>query len=278
MGNTQAQQTSTDSSSSKTPDQKEEEEESRITCEICIEPIPGNKKFKNKKRCAHSFCTDCIAKYIEAKMEEDASEVKCPGLHCEKPLDPISCRSILPQRQFERWCDVLCETAVLKWERVYCPYQDCSALILNECGERNVKKTKCPNCKKLLCYLCKIPWHEGVDCERTVEMRERNEILFAELAQRRKWTRCPICKHCVELVSGCPVVRCRFASFSTSSFRLIGPYFVLNHKSVDWKQAKVADFVVQGMFLTIDALALEWYCRTESINHLIMDRPFATEV
>ncbi|XP_042496568.1 E3 ubiquitin-protein ligase RNF144A-like isoform X2 [Macadamia integrifolia] len=216
MGNTQAQHSSTGSSSAKAPYQKEEKEEeeeeaeeSRITCEICIEPIPKSQKFKNKKRCDHSFCTDCIAKYIEAKMEEElASNLKCPGLNCEVPLDPISCRSILTQRQFEKWCDVLCEATVLKWERVYCPYQDCSALILNECGESGVKKTKCPNCKKLFCYLCKIPWHVGLGCERTVEMRERNEILFTELVQRKRWTRCPICKHCVELVSGCPVVRC----------------------------------------------------------------------
>ncbi|KAJ4963841.1 hypothetical protein NE237_023780 [Protea cynaroides] len=204
MGNIQGKQISR--GSSKALNQKEEEESS-FTCEICIEPIPGNKKFKNKKRCAHSFCTDCIAKYIEAKMEGEAA-MKCPGLHCERQLDPISCRAILSQRQFESWSDVLCQAAVLKWERAYCPYPECSTLILNECGE-SVKKSNCPNCKKLFCYQCKIPWHAGFGCDKTVEMRERNDVLFAELAQRRKWIRCPSCNHCVELASGCPVVRCR---------------------------------------------------------------------
>ncbi|OVA06802.1 zinc finger protein [Macleaya cordata] len=76
-----------------------------FTCEICIEPVPLNQKFENTKtiECSHPFCTDCIAKYIQVKVEEDnTSEIKCPNIDCNVILDPLSCRSILPPKVFEK--------------------------------------------------------------------------------------------------------------------------------------------------------------------------------
>ncbi|KAL6343334.1 hypothetical protein AAG906_022409 [Vitis piasezkii] len=31
-------------------------------------------------------------------------------------------------------------------------------------------------------------------------------MLFGELVETKKWSRCPSCGHCVELVEGCPNV------------------------------------------------------------------------
>ncbi|XP_043720897.1 probable E3 ubiquitin-protein ligase RNF217 [Telopea speciosissima] len=194
-----------------TPDQnskEKEEEDSRFTCAICIEPVSQNKLFKNKKRCTHPFCLDCIAKYIEVKVEDHITEMKCPGLNCEKLLDPLSCRRILSPQVFEKWCDVLCNSAVLRCERVYCPFSDCSTLILNECKD-NVRRTMCPNCKNFFCFNCKCPWHAGFQCNENGEVRDRNDILFAKLVERKNWTRCPTCNQCVELHTGCLVVKCR---------------------------------------------------------------------
>ncbi|KAF9616145.1 hypothetical protein IFM89_028611 [Coptis chinensis] len=179
-----------------------------FTCEICIEPVSRDRRFK---KCSHnnSYCVDCMAKYIEAKLEDyNVSEIKCPGLECHEILDPLSCRSILSTRVFERWCDVLCESTLLQCETAYCPYTDCSAVILNECGGK-VRKTKCPNCNKLLCFECKVPWHACYSCNETGEMRDANEVLLGRLMEKKKWKRCPVCRHGVELVSGCPVVTCR---------------------------------------------------------------------
>ncbi|KAF5193835.1 Rbr-type e3 ubiquitin transferase [Thalictrum thalictroides] len=181
-----------------------------FTCEICVEPVSSYKRFKSNKNCVHrSYCLDCIAKYIEVKIQEyNMSEIKCPGLECTEVLDPLRCRSILPVRVFESWCDALCETTLLQWQRVYCPYSDCSALILNECGS-NVVKTKCPNCKRFLCYKCGVPWHPGYRCNETGQFRGQNDFLLCQLMNERKWRRCPACSHGVELRSGCKFVRCR---------------------------------------------------------------------
>ncbi|KAJ4951737.1 hypothetical protein NE237_028569 [Protea cynaroides] len=99
---------------------------------------------------------DCIAKYIETKLEERVAKVPCPAMNCEKLLDPLSCRWILSAGLFEKWCVLLCDSAVRKHESAYCPFTDCSALILNECRE-NITRSECPNCKKFLCFQCKLP-------------------------------------------------------------------------------------------------------------------------
>ncbi|XP_042492758.1 probable E3 ubiquitin-protein ligase RNF144A isoform X2 [Macadamia integrifolia] len=187
-----------------------EEEVQSLTCEICVEPMTETKKFSNNKRCAHPFCLDCIVKYIEAKIGENSTaEVPCPASNCDKFLDPISCRPILPAGLFERWCDVLCESAVLRGEssHCYCPSAGCSTLVLNECGGI-ITKSECPNCKKLFCFQCKITWHVGFGCNETEQLRDENDFLFGELVVRNNWKRCPNCKFRVEKLDGCRSIQC----------------------------------------------------------------------
>ncbi|OVA13644.1 zinc finger protein [Macleaya cordata] len=228
-----------------------------FTCEICIEPIPLNQEFKNYNNNPHHrhyhhhhFCSGCIAKYIEVKVEDysNATEViiKCPSINCDMVLDPLSCRSILPQRVFDRWCAVLCESAVLnlalpegfsssapagshnrrrRRRRVYCPFPDCSELILNECGDDiGVTRTECPNCKKLFCFPCQIPWGTSHQCnssnnsemmmmsEEEINIRDRNDILLLEMVKPNRWARCPTCNHCIERTYGCAIITCRVDS------------------------------------------------------------------
>ncbi|XP_024458676.2 E3 ubiquitin-protein ligase RSL1 isoform X2 [Populus trichocarpa] len=184
------------------PGQLQQEEDSNFTCEICIEPMLAIRKFKNGSLCKHPFCLDCIAKYIEVKVEETTGCIECPGLNCKQLLDPLSCNCIISKPIFEKWCDHLCDSTVLGSESCYCPYQDCSVLVLNECRDK-LTKIKCPNCKKSFCFLCKIPWHAGYQCNESRHLRDRNDILVGELIEEKKWTRCYNCGHSVERVSGC---------------------------------------------------------------------------
>ncbi|XP_015581564.1 E3 ubiquitin-protein ligase RSL1 [Ricinus communis] len=188
--------------------EQKEEVVSSFTCEICIEPMLSNKKFENASLCTHPFCLDCISKYVEVKVEGFIGNIKCPGTSCKHPLDPLSCRSIISKPVFDKWCDLLCDSVVSGVERCYCPYRDCSALVLNECKDK-LKKIKCPNCKKNLCYVCKIPWHAGYQCNESGQLRDRNDVLIGELIEEKKWTRCYNCGHSVERVSGCRDVKCK---------------------------------------------------------------------
>ncbi|KAL8096915.1 hypothetical protein AgCh_030122 [Apium graveolens] len=204
MGNTQQRATQTQENL----EENDQENGSIMTCEICIEPIClPSKKFKNQEKCAHPFCEECVIKYIEVKIDERVCEIKCPALNCVHFLDPFSVRPLIAPNVFDKWCDLLCENAVLGFERCYCPYRDCSVLIVNECGGC-VKQSKCPKCGKMFCFSCKIAWHAGYRCEEGRELRDRNDVAFGMLAERRKWKRCPVCLHFVELVSGCSIVKC----------------------------------------------------------------------
>ncbi|XP_074343524.1 E3 ubiquitin-protein ligase RSL1-like [Apium graveolens] len=180
-----------------------------FTCEICIEPVSSSaKKIKSNASCMHPFCTDCLAKYIQAKLDDSVAIIKCPALHCEQLLDPFFCRLIISAELFSKWCDCLCESSVLPLKRSYCPYQDCSALIINECGG-SVRKSTCPNCKKLFCYTCEVPWHAGYWCTESRQMRDANDIMFGELVEKFNWTRCPRCGQAVERGDGCKTILCR---------------------------------------------------------------------
>nr|GMD02578.1 probable E3 ubiquitin-protein ligase RNF217 [Ipomoea batatas] len=147
------------------------------------------RKFKNRDSCSHPFCSDCIVKYIAVKLECNAAKIQCPALDCGEFLDPIACRTLLgPQ------------------------LRNCSVLIVNECGG-TVKRSKCPSCKVLLCFHCKLPWHAGFRCEESRELRDRNDVAFGVLAEQKRWARCPRCRHFVERIEGCKIINCRSVPF-----------------------------------------------------------------
>nr|XP_043639443.1 putative E3 ubiquitin-protein ligase ARI4 [Erigeron canadensis] len=183
-----------------------------FTCEICMEPdILLNFKFNNNnKRCRrrHPFCTDCMIKYIQVKLEANVSRIKCPAITCKRYLKPLSCRPKIASQVFEKWCDVLCESSVLRVDRAYCPNIECGELILNECGG-DLTRCVCPCCKKPYCFRCKVPWpHEG----RTICLKAeeaQNEVAFDHVSKLNEWQRCPGCRQCVERINGCNQVRCR---------------------------------------------------------------------
>ncbi|KAI3871585.1 hypothetical protein MKX03_005768 [Papaver bracteatum] len=204
-----------------------------FTCEICIEPVLENQKFKNMEMdgCLHPYCTDCIVKYIEVKVNHDnIAEIKCPNSNCTVFLNALSCRPILPTFVFEKWCRVLCESVVLMesskggfaYGRSYCPFRECSELVLNECvmtisfsstsTSSTIRKSTCPNCKKIFCFHCMVPWKENHRCHRRgnlVNDVDRNDLLFLETARQQKWTRCPNCSCYVERKRGCSLMTCR---------------------------------------------------------------------
>ncbi|XP_047312658.1 E3 ubiquitin-protein ligase RSL1-like [Impatiens glandulifera] len=178
---------------------EQQSELATFTCEICIEPtLSPEQRFKNKDLCTHPFCKDCITKYIQVKVEDDnIASIKCPGLCCDYDLDPLSCRLILPIKLFEKWCDFLCKDTILGLNHCYCPNQQCSALVVNECG-RDLKRSVCPNCKKTFCFKCNTLWHAGFSCEESGATRDANDVAFGILAERNAWKRCPRCRHYVQ--------------------------------------------------------------------------------
>ncbi|KAK7264367.1 hypothetical protein RJT34_31974 [Clitoria ternatea] len=195
------------------PGHKEEKVSREMTtCEICMEPFSDGKVFNNNNLCVHPFCLDCMAKYIEVKVEDNIGNIQCPALGCKQLLDPVFCSSIISKPLFEKWCDALCASTLLEVKhRSYCPYQDCSALVITEC--EYVEKVKCPNCNRMFCFKCQIPWHAGYRCDESGQLMDTNDILFGQLIETKRWRRCHRCGQCIEHVGGCSLVLCRCGAY-----------------------------------------------------------------
>ncbi|XP_031267511.1 probable E3 ubiquitin-protein ligase RNF217 isoform X3 [Pistacia vera] len=180
-------------------------------CEICVEPRTANDSF-NIKGCSHAYCKDCTAKYVASKLQENITSIPCPVPDCGGSLEPEYCRNILPQDVFDRWGSALCEAVILEAQKFYCPYKDCSALLIDDGGEV-ISETKCPNCRRKFCAQCKVPWHAGIECREFQELnkdeRSGEDIKLMKLALKKKWKRCPYCKYFVEKKSGCMHMKCR---------------------------------------------------------------------
>ncbi|XP_042493610.1 E3 ubiquitin-protein ligase RNF144A-like [Macadamia integrifolia] len=180
-------------------------------CKICFEPRWGLQSF-SIIGCDHVFCCECISSYVISKLEEKVTSIKCPELSCEELLDFESCRLILAPEVIDRWDVALCESLIGETQKFYCPFRDCSALLLND-GLGVIRESECPICRRLFCAQCKVPWHSGIECRAFQNLKQyergREDLMVMELAKQRKWQRCPKCRFYVEKSQGCLLISCR---------------------------------------------------------------------
>ncbi|XP_065868882.1 E3 ubiquitin-protein ligase RSL1-like [Euphorbia lathyris] len=188
-------------------------ESSKAFCEICAERKEKDEMFAIE-RCIHSICSDCISKHVAVRIQGGSRIVTCPGLGCEAVLELDSCRPTLPEGVIDLWEKVLCEEMISAAHRFYCPFKDCSAMLVddNEGGEV-IRESECPLCHRLFCAQCHVPWHSGVNCEAFQGLNEdergKEDLMVMQLANAHKWSRCPQCKFYVERTEGCPHITCR---------------------------------------------------------------------
>lgn len=188
---------------------------SEIFCKICMEASQARDMFRNN-HCSHVFCRHCLGRYLAAKIQDNISTVKCPEIDCKGVLEPEFCREIVSAEVIERWEEALCESLLLGFKKFYCPFKDCSALLVDD-GEEGVVQSECPTCRRLFCARCNVAWHSGVSCKqyRSPRANEREEevLMLMEIANMKKWQRCPSCKFFVEKTEGCLHITCRYICF-----------------------------------------------------------------
>jgi len=121
----------------------------RFNCAICFERVQAAEKFV-VSHCAHAFCNSCVGRYVASKVAENVAVIGCPDPACETGIIEMDlCRDIIPPELFDRWNGVLCEE-LLGDDKFYCPFKDCSALLLND-GSVEIRETECPHCHRLFC-------------------------------------------------------------------------------------------------------------------------------
>lgn len=189
----------------------EERIETSFICDICVESKSTDESF-SIKGCSHSYCNECMTKYVASKLQENITSINCPVADCKGVLEPEYCRDILPEDVFNRWGNALCEAVILGAQKFYCPFKDCSALLIDDGGEA-IRESVCPDCNRMFCAQCKVPWHAGIQCAEFQKLhkdeREPEDIMLMTLAQKENWRRCPNCKIFVEKKEGCRYMRCR---------------------------------------------------------------------
>ncbi|XP_061361287.1 E3 ubiquitin-protein ligase RSL1-like isoform X2 [Gastrolobium bilobum] len=182
-----------------------------FVCEICTETKTVKDSF-SISGCTHAYCTECVVMYVDSKLQENVINIRCPVSGCRGLLEAEDCREILSPQVFDRWGKALCEALITADEKFYCPYGDCSALLIHD-GQDAIKESECPNCHRMLCAMCKAPWHQGIECEEFQKLnkdeREKEDIMLLQLAKEMKWRRCPICRFYVAKSDGCMYMKCR---------------------------------------------------------------------
>lgn len=165
--------------------------------------------------CAHAFCNSCIGRYVAAKISENVAVIGCPDPGCEEGFVEMgTCRDIIPPELFDRWSVSLCELA-LGEKKYYCPFKDCSALLINDNdgAEKKIRETECPHCHRMFCARCRVPWHDGIKCKEFRKLGDdekgEEDLMFKKLAGKKKWQRCPNCKMFVSRIDGCLQIKCR---------------------------------------------------------------------
>ncbi|CAO2206909.1 unnamed protein product [Urochloa humidicola] len=186
-------------------------------CGICMESMSTSEAHRGGGACAHAFCRACLSGHVRAKVEAGAGAVvRCPEPSCAGALDPELCRAALPSGVFERWCAALCEALFPAARRAYCPFPDCSEMMVvdGDGSEGCVTQSECQVCRRLFCARCLVaPWHAGVTCDEYQRRAKgdsgREDMMLYEMAEQMRWKRCPKCQFFVDKIDGCPHIRCR---------------------------------------------------------------------
>ncbi|GKD21872.1 zinc finger, C6HC-type containing protein [Tanacetum coccineum] len=181
-------------------------------CDICTDRKTESEMFRNTNVCGHMFCFDCIREHVAVKIKENMVNVRCPDPSCKGLIRPEVCRFFVPREVIIRWEKALCESMIIGSQKFYCPFKDCSALLVDD-GGLSVTSSECPNCNRLFCAQCKVAWHAGIDC-RQFQMVIKGEIdptdiWLMNLAKTKNWRRCPKCSFYVEKTEGCLHISCR---------------------------------------------------------------------
>ncbi|KAJ7659801.1 hypothetical protein DFH06DRAFT_1326824 [Mycena polygramma] len=174
-----------------------------VECPICciqvLDPVTAT--------CGHSFCRDCVSRYLLAALEERTLPLTCPGARCTEPMSLKMARSILECTKFNSLlrAAMLSYTYAHREELRSCPSTDCKQFYRVGLDCHTVQ---CPSCLLRICTTCHTEAHDSdpVNVQGGVDRRDR---LFQEWVESSSDAKnCPRCKIPVERDGGCYHITC----------------------------------------------------------------------
>lgn len=141
-------------------------ESSRSLCGICFNSKADPDIFKSNS-CNHSFCVGCISKHVESQINNNVVKVTCPNPNCYTKLKPEHLVNIISREFIDRWEFTKYKSKIPLEQKMYCPFENCSILLVNDNsgGEVVVTSCECPYCHRLFCAQCRVPWHAEMNCQ-----------------------------------------------------------------------------------------------------------------
>ncbi|KAL8487771.1 hypothetical protein ACS0TY_024190 [Phlomoides rotata] len=191
---------------------EKELDSSESFCEICLENKENWQMFTNDT-CSHSFCNECTTSHIVVKIQDKVEEIACPSLNCKAILNFEACRLMIPIDTLVQWDEFLCMSLIPESQKLYCPFLDCSAMLVNDSGGV-MTEIKCVVCKRCFCGDCHVPWHSEFTCKEFKKLMYpkkggKEDKIVKTLAKKKSWKKCPKCKMYVEKSEGCVHITCR---------------------------------------------------------------------
>ncbi|KAG1663539.1 hypothetical protein FOA52_003167 [Chlamydomonas sp. UWO 241] len=109
--------------------------------------------------CGDAVCIECMHKWVCKCVDTSKYPVRCPSLGCSATLSHQDINWLLrhsPDHQ-QRFMRLVVESSVPPSQRTYCPYKDCSALLIRPDAATPEASTACSKCTRTMCVKCLIP-------------------------------------------------------------------------------------------------------------------------
>lgn len=195
-------------------------------CIICLDDFPardmlsaGNGGPSTRSAalgCHHLACRFCIQQYVRQQLAGRKYPLVCPSYGCGKTLQHETLAVLLAghSRDLQVLEQLQEESAIPPSQRLYCPYNTCSALMKKSNRHRRDEPATCSQCSQSFCPTCLLPgWHEGYSCAAFQQLpphqRSVEDAQMLRLVDQNHWKHCPACSIVVERTQGCNHMQCR---------------------------------------------------------------------
>jgi len=168
-------------------------------CPICFDNLYYSCRELD---CDHKFCYDCIFKYVENKINDRDTEIRCPIESCDNMISDCVIKEIIANDD-----DLLRAYDNISGEEIFvsmCP--NCKT-INNK--DESTNEIVCRSCYNRYCSVCNEDHYSYDYCpnEREIDCTI-NEIMTAMDNDDVKL--CPVCKIIIYREEGCSCMKCKY--------------------------------------------------------------------
>lgn len=204
------------------------------TCKICFVDKLGEHSTQFLP-CAHVFCKDCIAGYLEVRIKDgNVQNIYCPEEKCTSEATPAQIKDLVSSELFAKYDSILLSATLdTLGDIVYCPRRNCQYPVSREPNEQ---MANCPICQYAFCVYCKCVYHGIEPCkvysaeiqkvineyrdaadDKKLQMEQRygkkQLQALVENAMSENWIKsnsqkCPKCQAAIEKSDGCNKMAC----------------------------------------------------------------------